>query len=64
MEKKPCLFPKCKAKTKSRGLCANHYQAAAHLVRRKKTTWVKYEKAGKCLPTSRGVVTAWFLEDK
>ena len=32
--------------TKSRGLCMNHFQAAARVVKQEKTTWEALEKLG------------------
>lgn len=45
-----CKFPDCEKKANARGLCDVHYTHAYLMVKRKKTTWDKLEKAGKVNP--------------
>lgn len=66
-EKNTCLFPNCGGERAGRGLCKNHYNTASRIVRSKKTSWEKLEKAGKSLPHKKrgeGNVSVWFLESE
>jgi hypothetical protein len=61
-----CLNEACHNPPNARGLCRSCYNTASRLVREKKTTWAKLEKAGKALPLSQkkaGVTTAWLLDE-
>ena len=46
-KKMKCLFPRCKKKENSRGLCRGHYGAALRAVKAKVTTWKRLEREGK-----------------
>lgn len=60
MAKKPkCLIEGCKSLSKARGLCGNHYQSAANLVRKDKVAWDELEKHGLATEASRN--TSGFL---
>jgi hypothetical protein len=61
--KDPCIFPDCDQGVKTRGLCALHYQYAYRLVRRKHTSWLELEEAGKAKPKTHisSDVNKWFL---
>lgn len=65
MSKQPnkCLYPKCKLKARSRGLCASHYANARNLVVRKGWKWAELEKAGKAMPTG-SEFTKWLRGEK
>ena len=63
-----CLFPKCRRKSSSRGLCNRHYSMALRCVKNKETTWKRLEREGKAtkakLPfdlESRTLQKEWFI---
>jgi len=68
MKIKKCLFPECPNPERTRGLCHNHYQTAAKLVRTSQVSWEELEVSGKCTARKTGgrstPVSGWFLEIK
>lgn len=61
-----CIFPRCKGKSVTRGLCARHYQMARRLIRVSDLTWEMLEEQGKCKKpnniTQGSKDRAWFNE--
>lgn len=64
-----CLFPDCENTTVRRGLCHTHYNTAAKMINRKKTSWEILIRQGKATDRLRtrgrpSKVTNWFSNGK
>lgn len=59
-KKENCLYPKCERSIAARGLCKQHYAAAARLVKLGRASWSGLERDGKCLKAQERAGSAWF----